>query len=185
MLHDYDIQIKPNLFLTIAKLLVSVLFIYSAAYIIPTLVDDVRQGQMQSGEQLKIRVIANSSTKADQLVKYEVVETIQGYVQKTTDFSEDIHSVENIFQIIQKKYPHVDITYKIGDNLVPPKWYLGQFHPQNNYYSVNFVIGKGRGENWFCAVFSTLCTNNEPIKNERPPFYISEWWKKNKQKNNL
>lgn len=183
MLHDYDIHQEPNLFLTIAKLLVSVLFIYSAVSIIPTLVEDVRQGQMQNGEQLKIRVIANSSTKADQLVKYEIVETIQSYIQEIPDFSADIHNVENIYQTIQKKYPHINISYKFGDNLVPPKWYLGRFYPQNNYYSVNFIIGQGRGENWFCAVFPTLCTDNESQKNERPPFYFHEWWKKNKQKN--
>lgn len=184
MLHDYDIQKESNLFLAIAKLLVSVLFIYSAACIIPTIVEDVRVGQLESGEQLKIRVIGNSSTKTDQLVKYEVVETIQGYMQETSEFSEDIHSVDNIYRAIQEKYPHLNISYKFGDNLVPPKWFSGQFYPQNNYYSVNFIIGQGRGENWFCAVFPTLCTNNEPVKNERPPFYIYEWWKKNKQKSN-
>lgn len=183
MLHDYDIHQESNLFLTIAKLLVSVLFIYSAVSIIPTLVEDVRQGQMQSGEQLKIRVIANSSTKADQLVKYEVVETIQSYIQEIPDFSADIHSVERIYQKIQKNYPHINISYKFGDNLVPPKWYLGRFYPQNNYYSVNFIIGQGRGENWFCAVFPTLCTDNKSQKNERPPSYFYEWWKKSKQKN--
>ncbi|MBD8037722.1 stage II sporulation protein R [Solibacillus sp. A46] len=184
MLHDYDIKNESNLFLAVAKLLISVLFIYSAACIVPDFVEGVREGQALSDEQLKIRVIANSSTKADQLVKYEVVETIQGYMQETSDFSEDIHSVEKIYQEIQKTYPQLKVSYKFGDNLMPPKWYLGQFYPQNKYYSVNFVIGQGRGENWFCAVFPTLCKKDEPAKTERPTFYISEWWKKNKQKSN-
>ncbi|MGN7478179.1 stage II sporulation protein R [Solibacillus silvestris] len=184
MLHDYDIQSAPNLFLAIAKLLVSVLFIYSAACIVPVFVEEVREGQGQHDEQLKIRVIANSSTNADQSVKLQVVETIQAYMQNTEDFSEDIHSVEKIYQEIQKNYPHLNISYNYGDNLIPPKWYSGQFYPQNNYYSVNFIIGQGRGENWFCAVFPTLCVKDEPIKSERPTFYVSEWWKKSKKKNN-
>lgn len=184
MLHDYDIQNESNLFLAIAKLLISVLFLYCAATFIPIFVDEVRINQEESNDQLKFRVIANSSTKSDQLIKYEVVETIQAYLQKTPEFSEDIHSVEKMYREIQKTYPQLKITYKLGDNLIPPKWVAGQFYPQKNYYSVNFIIGQGRGENWFCAVFPTLCTNNEPMKKERPPFYVAEWWKKHKQKNN-
>lgn len=184
MLHDYDIQNESNLFLAIAKLLISVLFLYCAAMFIPTFVDEVRIDQGESSDQLKFRVIANSSTNADQLIKYEVVETIQTYLQNTPEFSEDIHSVENMYQEIQKTYPQLKITYKFGDNLIPPKWVSGQFYPQKVYYSVNFIIGQGRGENWFCAVFPTLCTNNEPMEKDRPPFYIAEWWNKYKQKNN-
>lgn len=184
MLHDYDIQNESNLFLAIAKLLISVLFLYCAATFIPIFVDEVRIDQEESDDQLKFRVIANSSTKTDQLIKYEVVESIQTYLQKTPEFSEDIHSVEKMYQEIQKTYPQLKITYKFGDNLIPPKWVAGQFYPQRNYYSVNFIIGQGRGENWFCAVFPTLCTNNEPMEKERPTFYVAEWWKKYKQKNN-
>lgn len=183
MLHDYDIQNESNLFLAIAKLLISVLFIYCAATFIPAFVDEVRIDQGESDGQLKYRVIANSSTNADQLIKYEVVETIQTYLQNTPEFSEDIHSVENMYHEIQKTYPQLEITYKFGDNLVPPKWVAGHFYPQREYYSVNFIIGQGRGENWFCAVFPTLCTNNEPLKSERPTFYVAEWWKQYKQKN--
>lgn len=184
MLHDYDIQNESNLFLAIAKLLISVLFIYCAATFIPGFVDEVRIVQGESNDQLKFRVIANSSTNADQLIKYEVVDTIQTYLQNTPEFSEDIHSVENMYQEIQKTYPQLKITYKFGDNLIPPKWVSGHFYPQKEYYSVNFIIGQGRGENWFCAVFPTLCTNNEPMEEERPKFYVAEWWKKYKQKNN-
>ena len=63
--------------IAIAKLLISVLFLYCAATFIPTFVDDIRIDQGESNDQLKFRVIANSSTNADQLIKYEVVETIQ------------------------------------------------------------------------------------------------------------
>ncbi|AMO84279.1 stage II sporulation protein R [Solibacillus kalamii] len=182
MLHDYDIQNESNLFLAIAKLLISVLFLYCAATFIPTFVDDIRIDQGESNDQLKFRVIANSSTNADQLIKYEVVETIQTYLQNTPEFSEDIHSVENMYQEIQKTYPQLKITYKFGDNLIPPKWVAGQFYPQKEYYSVNFIIGQGRGENWFCAVFPTLCIVNEPVENERPPFFIAEWWEKHMEK---
>lgn len=184
MLHDYEIQKQPNLLIAILKLLTSVLVIYSALLIVPTFIDNITEAREQANEQLKIRVIANSSTKQDQLMKLEIVEQLQTLVANSPQFSEDIHSFEAIYQEIQKNYPQVNLRYEFGDNLVPPKWQFGKFYPQDEYYSVNFIIGQGRGENWFCSVFPTLCAPKQQEKQEQPTFYISEWWQKKKHKNN-
>ena len=183
MLNDYEIQKTNGLFIAIIKLLASVLVIYGAFLIVPTFVNEVRTAQTGHAEQLKIRVIANSSSKEDQLIKQQVVENIQAFIQNAEEFSEDIHSYEQLYQDIQKNFPQLNISMAFGDNLFPAKWQFNQFYPQNFYHSVNFVIGSGRGENWFCAVFPTLCQPQGETKNERPPFYLAEWWKNKKDKN--
>ena len=79
------------------------LFIYSAVSI-PTLVEDVRQGQMQS-EQLKF-VHHDSSTKADNQTEQE---TIQSYIQRSRLFRRYPQCGEH-FQTIQKII-HINISY--------------------------------------------------------------------------
>ena len=148
------------------------------------MVEDVQANRQQLNEELKVRVVANSSSQHDQLIKQQVVENIYYYMDDLNAFTPDIHSIEMIFQEIQKNFPQLTLRYEFGDNLFPPKWQFNTFYPQNHYYSLSIVIGQGRGENWFCAVFPTLCSPKEQAKTERPPSFIYEWWHKKKNKNN-
>lgn len=184
MLHDYEISTKPNWWIAILKLLAITFVLYSAFLIVPTLVEDVQAERQQLNADLKVRVIANSSSQQDQLIKQQVVENLQEHMAYLGSDTPDIHSIETIFQEIQKTYPQLTLRYEFGDNLIPPKWQFNTFYPQNYYHSLTLVIGQGRGENWFCAVFPTLCLPKEQEVTKRPPSYLSEWWQKKKIKNN-
>jgi len=184
MLHDYEIIKKTQWWIASLKLLTMTFILYSAFIIIPTMVDNVQAEREQLNSEMKVRVIANSSSESDQLIKMQVVDNLQYLLERSGETTVDNKVMERIVQEIQKNYPQVQLRYEIGDNLVPPKWQFGAFYPQNHYYSVNVIIGQGRGENWFCAVFPTLCTPKEQAKSERPSFYLNEWWhKKNNKKN--
>ncbi|WP_274309096.1 stage II sporulation protein R [Solibacillus daqui] len=184
MLHDYEIVKKSKWWIASWKLLAMTFVLYSAFIIIPTIVADVQAERQQLNEQLKVRVIANSSSKADQLIKQQVVDNIQYVIESSDEWTVDKQGMDMIVQEIQKNYPQLKFRYEFGDNLMPPKWQFGEFYPQNHYYSVNFIIGQGRGENWFCSVFPTLCAPKKQEVSERPQFYLSEWWHKKKNKNN-
>lgn len=183
MLNDYEIQKKNNsLVIATLQLFASLLVLYGAILLVPNFVEDVRTMQTASNEQVKIRVIANSSSTKDQQLKHEIVENIQSFILTNNEKLEDIHSYERIYQDIQKNYSHVNIKMQTGDNLFPPKMQNHHFYPQNKYNSVVYIIGNGRGENWFCGVFPTLCNPPEESKKEKPPSFLYDWWKKKKQK---
>lgn len=183
MLNDYEIQKKDNsLVMAIIQLFASLLVLYGAVLLIPNFVEDVRVHQTQNTEQLKIRVLAHSSSKKDQQQKQEIVENIQQFLLTNDNNYEDIHNYELIYQDIQKNYPNLKIEMLTGDNLFPAKFQNLKFYPQNYYHSVVYKIGSGRGENWFCAVFPTLCSPQEEHEKERPPSFIYEWLLKKKQK---
>lgn len=184
MLHDYESLKKPIWWIASLKLLAVTFVLYSAFLLVPTIVEGVQLERQQLSEDFKVRVIANSSSQHDQLIKQQVVENLQEYVASLDAFTPDIHSVEMIFQEIQNNYPQLTLRYEFGDNLIPPKWQFNTFYPQDHYYSLNIVIGQGRGENWFCAVFPTLCNPKAQEKIERPPSYLAQWWNKKKSKNN-
>lgn len=184
MLNDYEIEKKKNsLVFATLQLVASLLVLYGALQVVPIFVEDVRVAQAQSNEQLKVRVIANSSSKKDQQIKVQVVENIQTFIRENEEQLTDIHSFDRIYQHIQKNHANLKVTMKTGDNLFPPKIQFAQFYPQSQYQSVVFVIGDGRGENWFCGVFPTLCSPSEASKTEKPPSFVYEWWKKKKQNN--
>ena len=184
MLHDYEISTKPIWWIASLKLLAVTFVLYSAFLIVPTVVEDVQAERQQLNADLKVRVIANSSSQQDQLIKQQVVENLQAHMASLDSVTPDIHSIDSIFLEIQKNYPQLTLRYEFGDNLIPPKWQFNTFYPQNYYHSLTIVIGQGRGENWFCAVFPTLCSPKEQTEIKRPPSYLSEWWQKKKTKNN-
>ncbi|MEK4424017.1 stage II sporulation protein R [Solibacillus sp. FSL K6-1523] len=181
MLNDYEIQTNSNkhIFIAMLKLCFSILVLYGAVMIIPTVVYDVQATQVQQAEQLKIRVVANSSSVQDQQQKQLVVENIQALLEAGSVNSQDIHNYEEIYAVIQKEFPNLKIVMNTGDNLIPPKYQFHTFYPQNVYNSVTFVIGSGRGENWFCSAFPTVCSPPEEVENEKHKFFIYEWFKKN------
>lgn len=181
MLNDYEIQTNSNkhIMMALLKLCFSILVLYGAIMIIPSFVYDVQTTQAQQAGQLKIRVVANSSSVQDQQQKQFVVEKIQALVDSKISNSQDIHSYKKIHAVIQNEFPDLKITMNIGDNLIPPKYQFNRFYPQNVYNSVIFVIGSGRGENWFCSAFPTVCSPPKEKETERPKFFIYEWFKKN------
>lgn len=186
MLNDYEIQKKNTALLgKILQFVASLLILYGVASFVPGFVEDVQAIQLKESESLKIRVIANSSSKSDQQQKQLIVDNIQTFIRENEVNPEHIHSFERIYQEIQKTYPDIHVEMLIGDNLIPAKIQNAQFYPQNRYHSVVYKIGSGRGENWFCAVFPTLCIpQQQQSEKERPPSYFYEWFQKKKQKVN-
>ena len=70
MLNDYEIQKRQDLLIkAILQLIASLLILFLAARFIPIFVEEVQAIQLQESEQLKIRVIANSSSTKDQKQK--------------------------------------------------------------------------------------------------------------------
>lgn len=179
MLNDYEIQTNSNkhIFVAVVKLCISLLVLCGAVIVIPEVVQSVQTIQISQAEQLKVRVVANSSSLEDQQQKQLVVENIQALLASYSTNSQDIHNYEEIHKTIQQNFPNLKIDINIGDNLIPPKYQFQRFYPQNLYNSVTFVIGSGRGENWFCSAFPAVCSPPKEVEKEKHRFLIYEWFK--------
>lgn len=195
MLNDYEImrnekdRIHP--IISILKLIASALAVYCFLLMVPDLVDQIYEAREKMvDDSLKIRVIANSNTKADQAFKNEMVASLEPI------FSEiqynEIHQEENdeafakLATYIGQHYSDRDVKINIGEHLMPPKWDGHTFYPQAYYHSLVLTIGAGRGDNFWCSIFSNLCErpsdNNkektEKEENEEVRFIVWEWLKK-------
>lgn len=204
MLNDYEItrvenDEKVNTILSLLKLVAISVAILCSIILLPDLFDKVYETRESAvDDSLKIRVVANSNTTADQQLKNEIVDSLQPIftqIQKN-----ELNGVDNdesyaqLVTFVQKHYPQEEININIGEHLIPPKFDANTFYPQNVYNSLVLTIGSGRGDNWWCSIFGNVCESaqakedtkqdtKEVAKEEEKDepevkFFIWEWIKK-------
>lgn len=120
-------------------------------------------------EALRIRVIANSDSEYDQMIKNEVKENIQF---KLYDLLKDTKGTEEARVIINNNLNYIDnevnktlklnnynldYTINYGLNYFPSKEYKGTIYEEGYYESLVITLGKGEGSNWWCVLFPPLC----------------------------
>ncbi|MER1984330.1 MAG: stage II sporulation protein R [Solibacillus sp.] len=177
MYSNYKVQSDRNnhILIAIIKLIASVGVLYSACSIIPQVIQFVEHSYALQTEDFKVRVIANSSSVHDQQIKMQVVEEIQAVVNNNVHVELTQDFFEEVIHNVQKKFPSEDISLSFGENLLPPTYQSTRFYAQNNYQSAVFIIGAGRGENWFCAAFPTVCHGSSSEKKEPVTFMLYDW----------
>ncbi|MFJ7736096.1 stage II sporulation protein R [Lysinibacillus sp. NPDC097287] len=188
MLNEYKIIrfSKVNIFLAFVKLVLLALVLQLCILYIPELVGLAKETSNSEQEiDFRIRVVANSNTAADQLEKEQLVEGLKPYfLQVANAQSEGDEQFELLKQQIEEEikvnYPQLSTQITFGDNLFPPKRQNANFYPQNVYQSIVVKIGDGRGDNWWCNIFPSVCEpekEKEEEKEEPVTFFIWEWVK--------
>lgn len=192
MLNEYKIIRLPkqNIFLAFARLVVVAIALQLCVLYIPSLVGFAKEATNQEQEKdFRIRVIANSNTAQDQHEKEQLVEELKPYfMQVVTAGVSGNEQIQTLKQQIEtelsKNYPQIDTQVVVGDNLFPPKRQGAVLYPQNVYHSIVVKIGDGRGDNWWCSIFPSICEPEkeevkaeEPEEEEQVTFFIWEWIK--------
>lgn len=182
MLEDYNIARKQVNIFVVLRYICYGLICYSMLLAIPHFLELGEKWQEQKEQPFMLRVVANSNMKEDQQLKNEIVTNLQPVFAQISDNYP--HSIEKdvlyreITNFIHNNYAQYDIEVKIGDNLIPPKYDESIFYPQNLYNSVILTIGSGRGDNWFCSAFPTVCEQPSEKEKQKKKFLIYEWLKK-------
>ncbi len=167
MLNDYEItrveeknEIHP--ILSILKLVAFAVAIMCSIILLPNVVDEVFETRSNLvDDSLKIRVVANSNTDADQQLKTEMVENLTPFftqikVNEQAQIDNDEVYAE-LAMYVEKNYAAQDVKINLGENLIPPKLEGIMFYPQSHYNSLVLTIGDGRGDNWWCSIFPNVC----------------------------
>ncbi|GLG01997.1 hypothetical protein Alches_20380 [Alicyclobacillus hesperidum subsp. aegles] len=118
---------------------------------------------------LRLRIIANSDSAADQTLKLEirnaVVEEVGQLVQHATSAAEAKQIVEAHLDQIRATAVAVEhqhgvyepISANVGEVPFPTKIYGNDVYPAGNYDALRIIIGKGQGANWWCVLYPPLC----------------------------
>ncbi len=120
-------------------------------------------------ESIRIRVIANSNTTRDQLIKNIVRKKIE---KEVTDLLANVTNIDEARIVLQENIELIndsvetvlaknnyDVDYEVnfGYNLFPEKKYKGVVYQEGYYESVVVTLGEGEGDNWWCVLFPPLC----------------------------
>ncbi len=153
----------------IVKLAVIVLILsVLAAWIVSSIyAEDVNAGLSQN--LIRLHVIANSDSDADQALKLQVRDAIIEYMKGKLANSKDINETKNIInnnlrniekisqEVISKNNFSYSVNAAMGNYDFPTKVYGDISLPAGRYEALRVVIGEGAGANWWCVLFPPLC----------------------------
>jgi len=133
-------------------------------------------------ESIRIRVIANSNSLEDQLLKLKVKENISKHLykklEKVNNIDEARKSIKNnlddVDNIVSKTLNNNNYQIKYGNNYFPTKELNGIEYKEGEYESLVVNIGKSQGNNWWCVLFPPLCMIEATYKESTKVEYKSK-----------
>ena len=151
-------------------------------------------------EVLRLHILANSNSQADQDLKLVLRDGIWQFISKLVNeaatmqearsiISENLPVIENIAnQIIIKNHSRYNVSANLTNLNFPLMSYAGIIFPQGRYEALQIVVGSGQGDNWWCVMFPPMClmeiTQAEVVEVledtesvfVRPRFFLAELW---------
>lgn len=122
---------------------------------------------------IRFHVIANSDTDEDQNLKLKVRDKV---VEALSEKLSNVNSLEEAENLLKENIDYVNeiakevieennYTYEVNTMLsyenFPDKVYGDYIFPQGNYEAFRVIIGEGKGQNWWCVMFPSLCFVDE------------------------
>jgi stage II sporulation protein R len=134
-------------------------------------------------ESIRLRILANSNTAADQKLKREIRDEVNAQI---TTWVDELSTLSEAREIIRKQLPAIEKivqnklneagikkTYSVELNKVafPTKMYGDYIYPAGQYEAVLITLGEGEGKNWWCVLFPPLCfldfENGDAVKENK------------------
>ncbi|MDV6379172.1 stage II sporulation protein R [Sporosarcina sp. GW1-11] len=184
MLQDYPITQQPTKTSKLVAFIEFTLVLFAIQGVLLLFSQEV-----PTSEATQFRILANSNTVADQQVKQQVQETIAPLLEQAISHSATTQQMNDKLQLLEPKIIELatqqtsglPVTFEYGAALIPPKRFGFAIQQQGVYDAYVLKIGKGKGDNWWCALFPNVCFPEEAtvVETEEEPvtFFIWEWIK--------
>ena len=129
-------------------------------------------------ECLRLHVLANSDSEADQRVKLIVRDAL---LAETADMFLSARSADEAVSLVLENKEYLEelarnvlrengFSYGAGISVVTEYFntreYDGVSLPAGNYEAVKVILGEGKGHNWWCVMFPSLCIPSVTEKTE-------------------
>lgn len=128
-----------------------------------------RQQSELAGSVIRLHVLANSDSDADQALKLKVRDRIlqeaSGILNGDTDVSTASTALEGQLdhlasvgqEVVNAEGYNYTVTAALEHTWFPTKQYDDFALPAGNYLALRVKIGAAEGHNWWCVVFPPLC----------------------------
>ena len=144
---------------------------------------------------IRFHVIANSDTDEDQNLKLKVRDKVVEALSEKLSNVNSLEEAENVLEenidyvneiakeVIEENNDTYEVTTMLSYENFPDKVYGDCVFPQGNYEAFRVIIGEGKGQNWWCVMFPSLCFVDES-KNSVDSSYLKEEIENIEPKNN-
>ena len=128
-----------------------------------------RTQQQLSDKVLRLHVLANSDSEADQALKRKVRDSV---LEAASAILADCPDRETAEQRLSAAMPEIEdaarariaaegrkqtVTAELRPTVFPTREYEDFTLPAGEYLALRVVLGEGEGHNWWCVVFPPLC----------------------------
>ncbi|MGM7703084.1 stage II sporulation protein R [Pseudalkalibacillus sp. Hm43] len=159
---------RKTIVLILLSLMIMVVFYETQIKVANASFNDVPQ-EMIPDESIRLRILANSDSKADQEVKRSIRDEVNAQI---TNWVLGIESIDEARTIIKQELPSIKkivqqallqkgiqeaFSVDFGNVSFPTKMYGDLVYPAGEYEAVLISIGEGTGANWWCVLFPPLC----------------------------
>lgn len=135
----------------------------------------INAGNTINDEVFRFHVLANSDTKEDQEIKLKVKSVVADAVSADLEAA-GVHSKKSAMEYIREnrnKYVNMaektikengysyGVSATVGIQWFPVKVYGNEVYPEGEYDAFRIIIGEGKGKNWWCVLYPSLCKIDE------------------------
>lgn len=118
---------------------------------------------------LRLHVVANSDSEADQALKLEVRDAVLAEAARWCQGAESLEQanaqvcvhLEGIAQAAEEtlraRGSAQGVRVRVTEMFFPTRVYEGYTLPAGRYRALRVTLGRGAGHNWWCVVFPALC----------------------------
>lgn len=160
---------KKKITCMVLALLISFLVTGSVVY---AQKEKLQQQRIQEGiaeEVFRFHVLANSDSAEDQRLKLRVKEAVISYLNGEITESESaeetkewvrmhLTEIEKVAQgVIRRSGKQYEVEAEVTHCLFPQKSYGDVTLPAGYYDALRVKIGEGKGQNWWCVLYPSLC----------------------------
>ena len=123
-----------------------------------------QEQQLLAGKLIRLHVVANSDSKEDQILKLRVRDAVLE-VTAWIDNQDPAAEIQKLLPAIQqaaetclREQGSTDpVRIQFGSERFPTRIYDSFSLPAGVYRSLRITIGEGKGHNWWCVVFPSIC----------------------------
>ena len=150
------------------KFLRQILALFCAALVCTALWAEAEQTQL-ADKVIRLHVIANSDSQADQALKLQVRDQVLAQADTLLSGQESAQQAAEILrdnltplaETAARTVSQAGFSYQVQvsleDTWFPTRQYGDLSLPAGQYQALRVVIGQGEGKNWWCVVFPSLC----------------------------
>lgn len=118
---------------------------------------------------IRLHVIANSDSNADQTLKYQVRDRILTEAAALYQPGDDLQQMRRCMEdnlarlaqagreVVEEQGYDYPVSASLEQSWFPTKKYTDFALPAGNYTALRIIVGEGKGENWWCVAFPPLC----------------------------